>query len=430
MSIKCAGYFIYLKTLGGSLKSRITIFIIALFAFVESFAGGFQINEHGARAMGRGNAFTAVANDPSAIYFNGAGLTQLRGTNFMLGTTIIAPAASFRGVAPEVTEYTLEDQYFTPVHFFGSHSFSEDLAVGLGFTTPFGLGTKWGDDWVGRYLAIETELMTFTVSPVVAYNILPNLAVSAGFVYSFANVTIIRKNSQAPFAGDALVELTGKESAAFGYNFGVLYKPIPKLAFGASFHSEIAYTFEGTAKTTGASQLAASLPNGDVKAELSTPLNLAVGVAYEFTDDLNISADFQYVGWSSYDSLKVDFVDPKYSDLAAPREYKNSYILRLGGEYKFSKSLTALAGIYFDKIPVDPEYLNPSLPDANRLGFTFGLDYKLTDNLGIGLSYLFIRASQLTVDNSKEYYTAGNAPFNGTYNSSASLFAVSFSYGF
>ncbi len=412
------------------MKSKITITLIVLLAFAELFAGGFQINEHGAKAMGRGNAFTAVANDPSAIYYNGAGLTQLKGANFLFGTTLIAPAASFRGVAPAITEYNLEKKVFTPVHFFGSYSVNEDLAVGLGFTTPFGLGTKWDDNWIGKYLAVETELMTFTLSPVLAYNLLPNLAVSAGFVYSFANVTITQKTSQTPFTGDAFVELNGDDNGAFGYNFGVLYKPTPKFSIGASFHSEIEYNFTGTAKTTGAPQLASQLPNGDVKAKLTTPMNLAVGIAYQFTEALNISADFQYIGWKSYDTLKVDFVDPNFTDLASPRNYKNSWIVRLGGEYKVTNSLSALAGIYYDKMPVEPEYLSPSLPDANRLGFTLGLDYKLTDNFGIALSYLFIRASQLTVDNSKETYTAGNSPFNGTYNSSASLLAVSFSYGF
>ena len=38
------------------------------------FAGGFQINEHGARAMALGGAFTAIANDASAVYWNAAGL--------------------------------------------------------------------------------------------------------------------------------------------------------------------------------------------------------------------------------------------------------------------------------------------------------------------------------------------------------------------
>ncbi len=415
------------------MKVKVTTFVtILILACSSAFAGGFQINEHGARAMALGGAFTGLANDPSAIYFNAAGLTQLRGFNFMLGTTAIAPGASFRGVSPSITEYDMEKQVFFPTHFWGSYNIDNQWAVGLGFTTPFGLGTKWGEDWVGKYLAIETNLMTFTISPVVAYRVLDNLSISAGFVYSFANVTITRKNPQAPFEGDAFIDLEGKDNSAFGYNFGILYKPVEQLSIGVSYHSKIKYDFSGTATADAAQQLkeAGKIPYGDVTAELTTPVNFAVGIAYKIMPQLTVSADYQYVGWSSYDTLKVDFTNPAYTDLASPRMYKDTYIARLGVEYNYNEKLAVRGGLYFDKNPVDPKYLNPSLPDANRLGFSAGLGYKITKNLGVDLSYLFIRASQITVDDSEEYYTEGNTPFNGTYNSYANIVSLSLSYGF
>ena len=59
------------------------------------FASGFQINENGARAMGMANAFTGLANDASAVFFNPAGMTQLKGTNF---SDINTPEASYWGI--------------------------------------------------------------------------------------------------------------------------------------------------------------------------------------------------------------------------------------------------------------------------------------------------------------------------------------------
>ena len=409
---------------------KIYTLISALFISLQLFAGGFQLNEHGAKAMGMGGAYTAVSNDASAIYWNGAGLTQLSGTNFLIGTTLIAPVSTFRGVTPDITEYKMEKQIFFPTHAFISHSFSKDLAVGLGFTSPFGLGTKWGEDWIGRYLAVETELQVFTISPVVAYNLMDNLSVSAGFVYSFANVTITKKVPQTPFAGDAFVKLDGKDNFAAGYNLGLMYKPLPKLSLGLSFHSQLPFEFSGTATTTGAQALidAKQLPNGGVKAKLTTPLNLAFGAAYDVMPELKVSFDFQYVGWSSYDSLIVNFDDPAYGRSVSPRLYDNSYIIRLGADYEVFDGIEALAGIYFDKNPVKPEYVNPSLPDANRLGFSLGVEYKLTSQLDVSASYLFIRGSQLTVTNSQESYSAGKAAFNGTYNSYANLASLSLSY--
>ena len=402
-------------------------FITIIFMASETFAGGFQLNEHGARAMAMGGAFTAISNDPSAIYFNGAGLTQLSGIHFMLGTTLIAPTFSFRGVSPNITEYDAAKQTFFPTHFFATYSYNKDLAFGLGFFSPFGLASKWDPNWIGRYLAVETKLQTFYITPEVAYNLTDNLSVSAGLVYSFANVTISQKTSLSPFEGDAFTTLDGKDNSAWGFNLGALYKPIENLSFGVSFHSQVKYNFTGTASTTGPSQLASEFPNGGASADLTTPINLAVGVSYRVIPQLLLTADYQYVGWSSYDSLTVNFDSPQMVE-SSPRLYDNSFILRFGAEYDLIRNLKVRAGIYYDKDPVKAEYLNPSLPDANRLGFSFGIGYTFSNNLSIDAAYLFIRGSQLTVTNSKEYYLP-STPFNGTYNTSANLASITLSYG-
>ena len=44
----------------------------------SSWAGGFALVQQGTAAMGQGNAFVAEANDASAIYYNPAGLNQLK----------------------------------------------------------------------------------------------------------------------------------------------------------------------------------------------------------------------------------------------------------------------------------------------------------------------------------------------------------------
>lgn len=421
----------YSTNSGGDILKKIFIYLVVVLSFCTTniYSGGFQLNEHGAKAVAMGGAFTAVSNDPSAVYWNGAGLSFIRGTHFLLSTHAIQPKSTFRGVLPNVDEYKLIDQTFFPTNLFVSHYINDQWAVGFGFTVPFGLGTKWDNEWIGRYLAVETELQVLTLSPVVSFKPIEQLAISAGFVYSFAHVLIERKNPQTPFSGDATIRLEGDDKAAFGYNLGLMYKPTDKLTFGVSYHSQIKYDFQGTATSKGAQQLidAKRLPMGDIKANLTTPFNLAFGVAYQAIDNLLLSADFQLVGWSSYDTLAVDFVDPAYTDVASPRMYKDSYFIRFGLDYKFNQDLSLQGGIYFDKNPVPNEYLNPSLPETNRLGFSVGAEYKLFNNLSLIGSYLFIRGSELRIENSKEYYS-GNSGFNGVYNTFANVFSLSLLY--
>lgn len=411
------------------MRSRLLLLVLPLLISANLFAGGFQLNEHGARALGMGGAFTGVANDASAVYWNGAGISFLKGTNIVFGASFIAPSSKFRGVTPDVTEYRGKNLLFYPVHFFATTQLNEKFSVGLGFTTPFGLGTEWDENWVGKYLAVETSLQTFTVTPIVSYKPVESLAISAGFVYSFANVLITRKNPLQPiFASDAFIHLEGDDMFAYGFNAGLMFKPTKCISIGASYHSEVTYEFEGTATSTGPDQVASSLPKGDITAELTTPQNIAGGIAVDLSSKLKLSADFQYVGWSSYDTLAVTFVETNVVS-ASPRMYEDSYIIRLGGAYKANDQLTVLGGIYYDNNPVSNEYLNPSLPESDRIGLSLGFEAHLFENLSIQGSYLFIRGQQLTIDNSHEAYTSGGSGFNGTYNTSANIFGLSFNLG-
>lgn len=402
---------------------------IILFILVSSitFASGFQINENGARAMGMAGAFAGLADDPSALYFNPAGITQLKGTHILAGVSFIAPIVSFRGPSPLIDQYDMEKQLFTPINFYITHQLNDDFYFGFGVNNQYGLGTKWSDDWVARTVAYDTEIRTFYFTPVIAYKVTDNLSVSAGPVFAWGDVRIVKYTSLTPFAGEAKVTLKG-DGTAWGFTAGVLYKPLDELQFGLSFRSATKFKFEGDAVSEGPSAFASKLPSGNITAEVTMPMNITFGTAYFPTKDLTITADFQYVGWSSYDKLAVDF--ESFTDLSTPRDYENCWIARLGAEYKLSDDFTLRSGIYYDKNPIKDELVDPTLPDADRIGFNIGVGYKITQNLSVDLAYLFLRFYERTITNSQIYYTSGDAALNGVYNSVAHLFGVNFSYNF
>ncbi|HET8759788.1 MAG TPA: outer membrane protein transport protein, partial [Nitrospiria bacterium] len=58
-------------------------------------AAGFSVTAQGAAASGKSGAFTAQADDPSALYYNPAGITQLKTTELLVGTSIIVPRQAY-----------------------------------------------------------------------------------------------------------------------------------------------------------------------------------------------------------------------------------------------------------------------------------------------------------------------------------------------
>lgn len=427
------------------MRKTVSTVLMLLLVSVSVFASGFQINEHGARGLGMGGAFTGLANDASAVYFNPAGITQLRGTHFSIGATYIAPMSTFTGPDPLPTESKLKKKYFTPATFYFTQSLGEKFSVGLGFNSPFGLGTEWDGNWVGKYKTTETEIRTFNVTPVVAYKVTDNFSVAAGFTVSYADVLIARKLQLmlAPpitpvvvVYPDANLELEG-DDVAYGYALALFYKPIESLSLGLSFKSEIKYDFEGTATTTYDASVPAALvarfPKGDITAPLTTPMVLSFGAAYKVNENWNATADFQYNGWSSYKELAVTFKDMPTGTTnpsVSKRDFENSFIVRGGTEYRMKQGLALRAGLFYDKNPIKDERLDPTLPDADRLGLTAGLGYSITPSLSVDIAYLYLSFMDRTINTSDEIIPVLPAPqkLNGKYESYAHLFGINLNY--
>jgi long-chain fatty acid transport protein len=414
-------------------KSVQTIFILFLFA-AFAFGSGFSIYEQGAKSMAMCGAFAAQANDVTAVFYNPAGLTNLSGVNINLGTTLIFPKASFTGptdVDPLLYS-TPEDQVFFPSTFYASYQINEDFTAGFGFFTPFGLGTNWGEEWVGKHLATESEVHTFFLNPVIAYKVTDGLSVAAGVEFVWANITLNRQAYFTPREVWGAVELKGDVTAAWGYNFGLQYKPTEKLALGVNYRSNVELDIDGTATfdfPTSVNpiinaEIGSLFPvsKGDAKIEL--PTFLSVGVAYDVMEELTVEADWLQIGWSSYDKLAVDFENETaaVTDISSDKDWEDVYSIRLGAEYRLNESLAFRVGYMQDNSPIPDETMDPMLPGADRDLFSFGVGYTM-DNFTIDGAYMILYQDDRKI-------TSSDIDFNGEYKSVASLFGISFGYSF
>ena len=375
-----------------------------------ALGGGFQLNEHGARAMAQGGAFAARAYDPSAIYFNPAGLAFQQGRSFYLGTTFIMPKVSFYGPLQNnsIEETKMNDQTFTPINLYGTYEVSDKIHVGIGVYNPYGLGTEWPDDWVGKFLTTKIDLQSFYISPTIAYKVSDQLAVGAGFNYVTGSVTLKRIVSD-PF--DPHAETTIDLSATgMGFNAGAIFKVTKELSAGASYRSSVKLDAKGTANFDPARPI---YPIGDANATITLPATAFAGLAYKVMDNLEIEGDLQYIWWSSYKELAIEFKADPSKNVTSPKNYRDTYILRVGGEYTMD-DLQIRAGYLQDRTPVKGAYVDPLLPDANRNGYNIGLGYKISETFNVDVSYLFLKFAQRKV-------TGTVADFDGTYNSTANL---------
>ncbi len=440
-----------------------------------AWGAGFEIPEVGSRAMSVAVAYTGIADDPSAVWFNPAGITLLKGTQASVGFTAInVPGTKFTGTnagSPRLSvAEEAKDDVFMPVHLYLVTDMGmEKLRFGLGVNSPFGLAKRWpaGSTFANDVLVMG--LSPLLVNPNVAYELVPGVSVAVGFTFARAGVSLMKApynyaidldgNLLTSEGGDRMFTLDMEGTGTgTGFNVAAMGRLMEgKLGLGASFRSKITLDLEGDASFGDISR--GYLPidvNGDGvpdpvpvsqalfgapnvlnakdtgSTELPLPAKLKVGVSYKPMPCLTLSADYDRTMWSSYDTLSVVFDTYTRLNKPQPKDWDDTQALRFGAMYKVAPWLELGAGFLVDKNPVPDETLGAELPDTDRTGFTLGA------TIGHGPSALTVGFLNLMMEDREvdnlvlpSAATGGAAMGQkGTFESSAQLFGITLSHAF
>ena len=401
--------------------------VLLVISGTKAVAGGIQIHEQSAAAMSMGGGFVSIASNPSAIYFNPGGLSFQEGTKFLLGTTIAVSRPTFRRAFPDQVDTKMENNVFFPSYFYIAHTFESGLGVGFGLYNPFGLRTEWPDAWAGRFLATKADVTTFYLNPTFSYKVAETLAIGAGLDYVLGSAELERRIDLSPEEGRVKLEGDGN---AVTFNIGFLFRPSARWSFGASWRSRATLDIDGTGTFSAVpDSLLSQFPGGDATVDLKLPNNLTSGIAYSPNEDWVFTVEYQWVDWSIVDSLSIDFktTTTRQKDIPIIQKWSDGWTLRVGGEHRLSNIWKIRAGYFFNSVPSVDEYLSPLVPEADRMGFNLGLGYKVSEDLTIDIAYLYVRSNERTIESSK-LESPPAVQFNGTYNSTASMFALNLGY--
>ena len=158
------------------------------------YGAGFGLYEGSARGNALGGTMVGRADDPSAIYYNPAGITQLSGLQVMGGATIIRPSTEVKTTTPLGSVSTsTKDNNWIPPHLYGTYQFSDDVWAGLGLFSRFGLGTEFPSDWPGRYNSYDAEIRTLTLNPDIALKLHDKMSVAAGLSATWLDLILKQK---------------------------------------------------------------------------------------------------------------------------------------------------------------------------------------------------------------------------------------------
>ncbi|HEX9162213.1 MAG TPA: outer membrane protein transport protein [Thermoanaerobaculia bacterium] len=411
-----------------------------------AFGSGFALFEQGAKATSMGGAFSATADDPSAIFYNVAGIAQQRHLTFFAGGTAINFGNEFRGDPnDEFTSGTTgfyRRHTFVPPNAYVTVPIGSNLTFGLGVMAPFGLRTNWADPFIGRFISRDANIKVVDIEPALAWQTSDGrLAIGAGADYRRSHIVLQRNNAPTgtgvnPFTGRitdvANAFLNSGWDSKTGWNVGVLVKPSERFRLGASYRSAIDINYTGDAVITqiltGNPQLDAIVkaglpPNQRIATTIPFPWTAVAGIAITTIPNTDVEFDYTRTGWSRFKSLDVAFATTPSANFSRPQNWKDSNSYRLGVNHAATAVWDVRFGLLYDQTPQPTEVVSPLLPDADREGATFGFGHHrgpwIIDASVFALHFKTRSTQGLSQDG-----------FNGTYKTNAILLSLNLGYRF
>jgi long-chain fatty acid transport protein len=343
--------------------------LAAAFTIHNSSAVSFRLPNQDPEGIARGNAFAATADNPSAIYYNPAGITQLEGHQLSLG--VYAVSADTKYTALDGTGATANtDAALQPVPqiYFVCSPKGSSLSYGFGIYAPYGLALDWGRNTPFRFAAERGKVLYMCLNPVIAWQPCEKFSIGGGptINYSYATLHTSSGAPLVPIPGLDQFKFNG-EGMAYGFNIGMMFKPCEKISIGAN------YRYGTDVEYDGHTQFAPTFPKAATKGTLNFPQFIAGGISYRPTENWNIEADIDWTDWDAVNS--VNFKGATFP-VSIPFNHTSACMYEFGVTRQLPNNYHVSFGYIFSENSVPDATFNPIIPDADLHLGSIGFGHK------------------------------------------------------
>lgn len=390
-------------------------------------AAGFYLQEQSVSGLGTAYAGAAsTARDASVLYYNPAGITQLKGFNVNAGAHVLVPRANLNDTGstlfgPAITGVDSDDPVGVTAlpNLFATKQVTDDFWLGVGVTFPFGLGSEYDDNWFGRYDSIKSDLSTVNIQPTMAYRVNDWLSFGASVDVQYVDVELTAAVNDG---AEGLRTLEG-ETTSFGYTAGLTATPWAGTDIGISYRSTVNHEVEGRLKVEGT---AGSDVNIAATAQLSTPDIASFGITQALNDKWKVMVQANWFGWNNFEEITVRNIAGGVVS-GTTQNYQTTWAYSVGAEYQMDEKWTLRAGYQFDETPTTDEYRTTLTPDGDRHWITAGGTYQWDEDWSIDFAAAYIDIGNEEINVSRN---SGTASVQADSEGSVGIFSLGVNYKF
>ena len=370
-------------------------------------AGGLYLYELGTPDVGAAGAgWAARAQDAATVFTNPAGMTRLNKSELLVGIQPLYLQAEFSPDSNTTTSGPDGDAstWLPAGGLYYVHNLMPKLKIGLSTVGYFGLGLEYENDWVGRYYIQEIKLQALGIQPALAYQVTDWLSFGAGVVALYG--VLDQKaavNNIGPNQDDGKLKIED-DDWTYQVNLGVLVEPRKGTRFGLTYLSEGDLEFKDKPDFSNlgpgleAILRAQGLLDAEIEVEFTMPQAVMLSGYHELNDRWVIMGNLGWQDWSEFGKVGVTLTSQDASKLTVDRNYKDTWHVAVGGQYRVADPWLLTAGVAYDSSMVDDDDRTPDLPLGEQWRFGLGASYDWSENLALGLGYTFLWSGDLDMD--------------------------------
>jgi long-chain fatty acid transport protein len=413
------------------------IFLVTVFFSGSAYAGGISLYEFGSPDVGLAAAgYAARAQDAATVFTNPAGMSRLEKSQVLGGLQALYGDVKFNPDSATTTSGGSGGNavgWMPGGSLFVVQKLNQDWSIGFGVLSYFGLGEKYDDNWVGRYYVQESMLLGMTLTPAVSYRVNDWLSIGAGLnvMYGYLNNEVAINNAGTQPDGQLKYK---DEEWGYGGNFGILVEPKPGTRFGLTYLTEVKLDFSDVPEFSGLGPVLATvlrnrgLTTNNLDMSMTVPQMVMFSVYHELNPKWAIMGNVGWQDWSRFGKVDVGINTSNPQSLTVDSDYKDTWHVALGVQYRHSPVWTFSCGIAYDSSAVDDDKRTVTLPMGEAWRFALGAQYSLNPNLTLGAAYEFLWSGDMSVDQERGPL-AGRV--SGEYsNTNMSIFALNLSWKF
>ncbi len=402
------------------MKKKIVLAAVAsLVVSGTAFGAGYRIPEQSVNSVAKAGANIAYTPSADAAYFNPANMGWLEDRGYLEGNLEWINLKSITYTdnrTPLFNGESEEENFVLPTFFAVSPSYN-NFRIGLTLTYPSGLSKQWPQLYP-RTFAEEFTLKTYELGTSASYTFNDIFSVAVGLRAVYADAKVRSAGQVAP--GITASRYMDGDTWEWGYNLALSARPVKEMNLSVTYRSNVDLDLEGDAQL--ATSAGPGAYNGAGAVSVPMPAVLALAGSYTFFDQLTVELEYDRVYWSEYDTLDfsypVSLGNPVLTgafDLPKAKNWDDSNSYRIGLTYDTQKSFILMAGFAYDETPIPDSTLGFDLPDSDAYIYSLGLRYQATDQLDLGIGYLYV---------DKDDRSAVNSITNGEYSGSGAHVAT------